>query len=205
MLTSSLFFLRWIHANFSLIKLGYNPILSRADCPRLCGNTSVPFPFGLEDGCFATKQFHLNCTNMTSSAAVMLGYDQVVNIDIHDGTLNVTNTQLQSLGGYFTDGLFLTPYGSPFSSMLWVAANLSCAEAQKNMSRYACVSINSTCMEVSIERRSAGYRCKCSDGFQGNPYIQSGCRGTPLFSLGLQMIQSLKLGKCTSAGYFSTL
>ncbi|XBI33361.1 hypothetical protein VPH35_056698 [Triticum aestivum] len=154
---------------------GYNPILSRADCPRLCGNTSVPFPFGLEDGCFATKQFHLNCTNMTSSAAVMLGYDQVVNIDIHDGTLNVTNTQLQSLGGYFTDGLFLTPYGSPFSSMLWVAANLSCAEAQKNMSRYACVSINSTCMEVSIERRSAGYRCKCSDGFQGNPYIQSGC------------------------------
>uniref|UniRef100_A0ACD5WLY8 Uncharacterized protein n=1 Tax=Avena sativa TaxID=4498 RepID=A0ACD5WLY8_AVESA len=52
---------------------GYNPIPSRADCTRWCGNTSVQFPFGLQEGCFATKQFHLNCTNMTTSAVLMMG------------------------------------------------------------------------------------------------------------------------------------
>ncbi|XP_073352131.1 wall-associated receptor kinase-like 8 [Aegilops tauschii subsp. strangulata] len=153
---------------------GYNPILSRADCTRMCGNTSVPFPFGLEEGCFAHKQFHLECTNMTSSADLMLRNDKVRDINIHEGTINITN-QLQR-DRYTADGLF-TYLRSRFSSLLWVAANLSCAEAQKNRSRYACVSIDSTCVEVSTEWFSAGYRCKCSQGFQGNPYIQGGCQG----------------------------
>ncbi|XP_037410653.1 wall-associated receptor kinase 1-like [Triticum dicoccoides] len=156
---------------------GYNPIPSKGDCTRWCGNISVPFPFGLEVGCFAVEQFHVNCTNMTASAALILmsrNY-QVLDINIHEGTINFTNTQLQQQAySHTTIGRF-TFLDSPFSSMMWVAANLSCAEAQKNMSRYACVSINSMCVEVSTERRSAGYRCKCSDGFQGNPYNQSGC------------------------------
>ncbi|CAM0876799.1 unnamed protein product [Alopecurus aequalis] len=163
---------------------GYNPIPSRADCTRLCGNTSVQFPFGLEEGCFATKQFHLNCTNMTTSAALMMGSYLVIDINVDEWTLNLTIPEQPSLGGYDASGLFLLPEDrwSQLFYAQWFAANLSCAEAQQNRSDYACVSTNSKCVDVSVEgeggvgRFHAGYRCKCSDGFQGNPYSQSGCQ-----------------------------
>ncbi|KAM3278948.1 hypothetical protein ACQJBY_046319 [Aegilops geniculata] len=157
---------------------GYNPTPSRADCTRLCGNISVQFPFGFEAGCFAREEFHLNCTNMTSSdALVMLEDKQVIDMNVDDGTINVTISEQQhwtSISEPERNPLFL-PYGF-FLSIKWVAAHLSCTEAQQNGSGYACVSTNSKCVEVTAERIYAGYRCKCSDGFQGNPYIQSGCR-----------------------------
>ncbi|WVZ74505.1 hypothetical protein U9M48_022681 [Paspalum notatum var. saurae] len=31
-------------------------------CQRLCGNNTIPFPFGLEEGCFGNQRFQLNCT-----------------------------------------------------------------------------------------------------------------------------------------------
>jgi hypothetical protein len=80
-------------------------------------------------------------------------------------------------------------------SVRWAVANLTCHEAQMNSSGYACVSINSTCLGVTNTNKYAtkyvGYRCKCKDGFQGNPYIPNGCQGTiytsshmPRFDLG---------------------
>ncbi|XP_044399650.1 putative wall-associated receptor kinase-like 16 isoform X2 [Triticum aestivum] len=155
---------------------GYNPTPSRADCIRWCGNISVQFPFGFEEGCFATEEFRLNCTNMTSSdAMVMLEEKKVINMNVEEATFDLTIPDQQRwdpvspLNGLLSgNGLFL--------SVKWVAAHLSCAEAQQNRSGYACVSANSKCVEVSAERIYAGYLCKCSDGFRGNPYIQSGCR-----------------------------
>ncbi|XP_025802155.1 wall-associated receptor kinase 3-like isoform X2 [Panicum hallii] len=39
----------------------YNPE-PKEQCLRSCGNMSIPFPFGLEDGCFGNERFQLNCT-----------------------------------------------------------------------------------------------------------------------------------------------
>lgn len=142
----------------------------------------MQFPFGLEEGCFASEDFHLNCTNTTSSAAlILLEAKQVIGINIEEGTVNITSLDQQGI--YSMTENFVFPIPGSFSSAQWVAANLSCAEAQQNRSGYACVSINSKCVEVSVkgldsvDRIYAGYRCKCSDGFQGNPYIQTGCQG----------------------------
>ncbi|VAH86271.1 unnamed protein product [Triticum turgidum subsp. durum] len=176
---------------------GYNPIPSRADCTHWCGNASVQFPFGLEEGCFASEDFHLNCTNTTSSAAlILLEAKQVIGINIDEGTVNVTSLDQQGI--YSMTENFVFPIPGSFSSAQWVAANRSCAEAQQNRSRYACVSINSKCVEVSVKDLDSidtvyvGYRCKCSDGFQGNPYIQTGCQ---------DINECLQLNKCKGICY----
>ncbi|WVZ53231.1 LOW QUALITY PROTEIN: hypothetical protein U9M48_004203 [Paspalum notatum var. saurae] len=148
---------------------GYNPKESRADCTRQCGNISVPFPFGIEEGCFAREQFQLVCKN-TGSLEWQGSDSDVIDLNVNEGTVNYT--QLINAVYALTAGRMLFVMYDSVGSQKWVAANLSCVEAKQNTSGYACVSINSICVEVN----SVGYRCKCPNGFEGNPYIQSGCQ-----------------------------
>ncbi|XBI69101.1 hypothetical protein VPH35_048213 [Triticum aestivum] len=129
---------------------GYNPIQCWARCTRFCGKTSVQFPFGIEEGCFASEQFQLNCANLTSSPALMLGNAQVFDIYIEEGTINVNNPNQQGRSVISEFFLFPIPSG-PFSSVQWFASNLSCAEAQQSKFEYACLSINNKCVEVTVK------------------------------------------------------
>ncbi|CAD6255279.1 unnamed protein product [Miscanthus lutarioriparius] len=160
----------------------YNPNQRRADCTRQCGNISVQFPFGLEEGCFARRQFRLSCTNATSSGVLNMEDDspyRVIDLNVNEGTINFTNLD-QEIGDFYAlviaGGLNLFVGYDVSTSLQWVAANLSCTEAKQNISEYACVSINSSCVEVNALSGYFGYHCKCPYGFKGNPYIQNGCQ-----------------------------
>jgi hypothetical protein len=59
----------------------------------------------------------------------------------------------------------------------WRASPWTCEVAQKNMSSYACVSRDSECVDTT-QGKETGYRCNCSSGYQGNPYIIDGCQGS---------------------------
>ncbi|XP_062158391.1 putative wall-associated receptor kinase-like 16 [Alnus glutinosa] len=54
----------------------------------------------------------------------------------------------------------------------WAVGNETCEYAKGNMTSYACKAEYSECYNST---NGAGYRCNCTKGFQGNPYLYDGC------------------------------
>ncbi|WVZ74506.1 hypothetical protein U9M48_022681 [Paspalum notatum var. saurae] len=164
-------------------------------CQRLCGNNTIPFPFGLEEGCFGNQRFQLNCTKEGDTLFIMGGVEyHVTNVSVENGTLTVSNmvsnanSSDETIVGQFDErsgGLhannpvedvfeFSVEYGIVIR---WAITNSTCQQAKQNYSDYACRSVNSSCLHVTHKEIFLGYRCSCSSGFEGNPYIRDGCTG----------------------------
>ncbi|XP_048537051.1 wall-associated receptor kinase 2-like [Triticum urartu] len=176
----------------------YNPS-HKGGCTQFCGNTSIPFPFGLENGCYAAEKFRLNCTSENITILDQWGKYIVANISVNEGYLSVRETQNNSKygeeeltvlfeadeGGWEVglmpaEGFYLSEdYGM---KMWWSIENLTCPVAMRKQrsAMYACRSVNSRCIPVTRGRKNGtmqlGYRCQCSQGFDGNPYIPNGCQ-----------------------------
>ena len=55
--------------------------LVKPGCRDQCGNVSLPFPFGLTDGCYLNEDFHITCDD---------------NVTAKTGDVTVTNISIES-------------------------------------------------------------------------------------------------------------
>ncbi|KAG2652523.1 hypothetical protein PVAP13_1NG358619 [Panicum virgatum] len=88
----------------------------RDNCTRACGNMTIPFPFGIEEGCYASDNFRLNCTprNVT---VLDRGYAQyrVTNVSLDDGVLAVSN-KLNDTSSNNVERIVSTNYGGAYGT-----------------------------------------------------------------------------------------
>jgi len=118
---------------------------------------------------------------MSTSSLQLNDEYRVTYINVSEGLVGIEDTSYfreEMYGVYIPNEPELYIGSGDSASMQWAVANLTCQEAQQNKSGYACVSNNSTCLGVNSTRSYIGYRCKCTSGFQGNPYILNGCEGS---------------------------
>uniref|UniRef100_A0A452XHU0 Protein kinase domain-containing protein n=1 Tax=Aegilops tauschii subsp. strangulata TaxID=200361 RepID=A0A452XHU0_AEGTS len=118
---------------------------------------------------------------MLTSSLQLNDDHHVTNISVDDGLVDIEDTssyQRDMYAMHVSEEPELYIGFGESASVQWAVAGLTCREAQQNTSRYACVSIHSTCLAVYSKDGYIGYRCKCMPGFKGNPYIRNGCKGT---------------------------
>ncbi|CAL9077801.1 unnamed protein product [Musa acuminata var. zebrina] len=146
-------------------------------CVTKCGSIDVLFPFGLEKGCYRDDSFALTC-NTTSNPPTLLFdyYHTVTNISLEEGQLELEEKDGFIYMGGSRTGTFVFFKGQAIVS--WVIELQLCEDAKMNTTTFACGHAHSSCIDTTItndDGKFVGYRCKCSEGYQGNPYMPNGC------------------------------
>ncbi|KAL7263053.1 hypothetical protein ACSBR1_001264 [Camellia fascicularis] len=63
--------------------------LKNHGCMNSCGNLNIPYPFGVKENCYLSKDFFINCSH--SQPYLRHGNVQVTNISLEEGELGIMN------------------------------------------------------------------------------------------------------------------
>jgi hypothetical protein len=121
------------------------------------GCCELGFSDGLKDISVEVKSFynHINISDFN-----LCGYAFVV----EEGKFNFSSDYLYDLPNVTVPLVFDWEVG----------IYEKCKEA-RSKPNFACQDINSECFDPQNRQ---GYRCKCKQGYKGNPYLYGGCQGT---------------------------
>ncbi|WVZ82628.1 hypothetical protein U9M48_029874 [Paspalum notatum var. saurae] len=74
---------------------------------------------------------------------------------------------------YAQSNHFMTNHGDVPLVLDWRVSNETCEKTNKSSPSYACRARDSVCIDTT---NGVGYRCNCSPGYEGNPYLVGGCQ-----------------------------
>ena len=70
-----------------------------SNCTRECGGIKIPYPFGVEPGCFHATGFNLTCNRSYQPSKLFLGdgavHHQVLEISLHNATVRKKSSSVQ--------------------------------------------------------------------------------------------------------------
>ena len=114
---------------------------------------SIPFPFGLEEGCFGNERFQLNCTTGNTLFSTGSAQYRVISVSVEDGTLTVSNVlnnasavkevivvNTDEHGKYDMVGPVedVFDFSMEYDIVIrWAITNSTCQKAKQNMTSYA--------------------------------------------------------------------
>ncbi|KAK9741410.1 hypothetical protein RND81_03G103500 [Saponaria officinalis] len=147
------------------------------ECPKSCEGRTTDGKF-MPGTCFTGNR----CCSITAAESLENGFSMKVEF-----SKNHTTDKSHTTCGYVVFGMKdslvlrnVSDYSDPITfvdrtthnvpmAVDWVIGNQTCDEARKNPLSYACQQ-NADCTDVA----TGGYRCTCSQGYEGNPYFP-GC------------------------------
>lgn len=139
---------------------GISPMVN-GSCSNTAGCCQVDLPKGV-------RYYHGYFNPLYNTSQIWRNYSCNYVAVMENAAFNFSTTYLTSTVFYDRE------HKKAPAVMKWaIERNTTCEEATINKTSYACVSNNSYC-----STNDAGYICKCSDGYEGNPYIIGGCTGS---------------------------
>lgn len=137
--------------------------LSDGDCSGVgCCQTAIPKGLQLVNSNLGTLTSHASVWNFNPCGYAFLGDPESFRFAVSD--LNDPNFQNRTI-----DSVSMV--------LDWAIGAQNCSEARES-DGFACLS-NSFC--VDSDNGVGGYRCSCSEGYEGNPYLSPGCTGAHSF------------------------
>ncbi|KAF8405747.1 hypothetical protein HHK36_007824 [Tetracentron sinense] len=164
------------------------PSLAKPGCEDRCGNISIPYPFGIGDGCYQNVSFKITCNNLTTPILTTSTSNlEVLEISLSRSTVRVnspvsTNCNPTDLFiGNLPDSFEVRSMSPRVPVVLnWRIANWTCPvfpstnyTATCSRTGYCSTNSSSTGTNSSF---NYDYGCSCGWGFEGNPYLPNGCQ-----------------------------
>ncbi|CAN6348093.1 unnamed protein product [Urochloa humidicola] len=137
--------------------------LADGSCISSGGCCQVPIPSGT-----SIRSFSVNFTDFNTASNASFspcGY-----------ALLVEKAAFKFRKAYVTTNELLGTASSNKLPMVldWAVGNQTCQDVwRNNRMKNACVSAHSECVNSTS---SPGYLCRCSEGYEGNPYVPGGCK-----------------------------